>query len=175
MNKHPCEALPATTDEPAPSQRFDARTHPIPTQEDAPPGRASPERAGRPQCRVHLAGETVSQAKKDRPGGAGTACEALAKVRLARDVVLPPLSRGYFPVQAPFNGNGVFTQSHQVYECHRVHVAPGTMDCTADQTWWVEETHAANTSRHRPKGVVFGHISAYSSRWRPHLERNGPH
>ena len=83
-------------------------------------------------------------------------------MRLAREVVLPPRSRGYVPVQAPFKGNGVITQRHQVCERHRVHVATGTMDCAADQTWWVEVTHTGNTSKRLPKGMVLRHMSAYS-------------
>ena len=69
-----------------------------------------------------------------------------AKVRLAHEVVLPRRSRGYFPVQTSFPGNGVITQRHQVYERHLVQVATGTMDCTANQTWWVEVTHMGSDS-----------------------------
>jgi len=36
------------------------------------------------------------------------------------------------------------------------------MDCTANQTWWVEVTHTANTSKRLPKGMVLGHMSADS-------------
>jgi len=43
-----------------------------------------------------------------------------------------------------------------------VHVATGTMDVTANQTWWVEVTHAGSTSKRLPKGMVLGHMSAYS-------------
>jgi len=51
-------------------------------------------------CKVPILrrGKTVSYAKADQPGKAGAASEADAKVRLARDVVLPPRSRGYVPV-----------------------------------------------------------------------------
>jgi len=107
-------------------------------------------------------GKTVSYAKEDKPDKAGAASKADAKVRLARRVVLPTLSRGYVPVQTSFQGNGVTTQRHQVYERHRVHVATGTMDCTADKTWWVEVTHTGSTSKRLPKGMVLGHMSAYS-------------
>jgi len=82
-------------------------------------------------------------------------------VRLAREVVLLPRSRGYVPVQTSFQGNGVINQRYQVYERHRVHVATGTMDCTAKQTWWVEVTHTGSTSKRLPKGMVVGHMSAY--------------
>jgi len=44
-----------------------------------------------------------------------------------------------------------------------VHVATGTMDCTANQTMWVEVTHTGSTSKHLPKGMVLGHMSVYSS------------
>jgi len=81
--------------------------------------------------------ETVSYAKADQPGKYGAASEADAKVRLAREVVLPPRSRGYVPVQTLFQGKGVITQRHKVYERHRVHVATGTMDCTDNQTYVV--------------------------------------
>jgi len=84
-------------------------------------------------------------------------------VRLAQEVVLPPQSRGCVPVQTLFSGNGVIAQRHQVYERHRVYVATGTMDCTANQTWWVEVTHTGNTSKRLPKGMVLGHLSAHSS------------
>jgi len=104
----------------------------------------------------------VSYAKAEQPGKEGAAREADAKVRLAREVVLPPRSRGYVPVQTPFQGNGVITQRHQVYERHRVHVATGTMYCTANQTWWVEVTQTGGTSKRLPKGMVLGHMSAYS-------------
>ena len=77
---------------------------------------------------IHRRGKTVSYAKEDRPGNTGASSEVDAKVRLAREVVLPPQSRGYVPVQTSFQGNGVITQRHQVYELHRVHVATGTME-----------------------------------------------
>ena len=88
-------------------------------------------------CKVPILGrcKTVSYAKSDRPGGAGAASEADSKERLAREVVLPPRSRRYVPVQIPFQRNGVITQRHQLYERHRVHVATGTIDCTSKQTW----------------------------------------
>jgi len=68
-------------------------------------------------CKVPIIrfGKTASYAKSDRPGRAGAASEADAKVRLAREVVLPPRSRDYVPVQTAFRGNGVITQRHQVY------------------------------------------------------------
>jgi len=43
-----------------------------------------------------------------------------------------------------------------------VHVATGTMDCTANQTWMVEVIRTGNTSKRFPKGIVMGHKSAYS-------------
>jgi len=106
---------------------------------------------------LHL-GKTMSYAKADELGKASAASEADAKVRFAREAVLPPQSRGYVPVQTSFQGNAVITQRRQVYERHRVHVATGTMDCTADQTRWVEVTHTGSTSTH----MVLGHMSAYS-------------
>jgi len=36
------------------------------------------------------------------------------------------------------------------------------MDCTANQTWCVEVTHTGITSKRLPKGMVLGHMSAYS-------------
>jgi len=51
---------------------------------------------------IHRRGKTVSFAKANQPGKASAASEADAKVRLARDVVLPPRSRGYVPVQTSF-------------------------------------------------------------------------
>jgi len=115
-------------------------------------------------CKVPILrrGKTVSYAKAKQPSKAGAASEADTKVRLAREVVLPPRSEGYVPVQTSFQGNGVITQRHRVYERHRVHVATGTMDCTAHQTWWVEVTHTGSTSKRLPKGMVLGHMSAYS-------------
>jgi len=107
-------------------------------------------------------GKTVSYAKADQPGKACAASEAEAKVRLAFEVVLSTRSRGYVPVQTSFQGNGIITQRHQVYERHRVHVATGTMDCTANQAWWVEVTHTGSTSKRIPKGMVLGHMSASS-------------
>ena len=126
-------------------------------------------------CRVFILrrGKTVSYAKSDEPK-AGAASAADTKVRPAHKVVFPPRSRGYVPVQTSLQGNGVITQRHRVYERHRVHVATGTMDCTANQTWWVElthtgttsmrfeVTHTGNTSKRLPKGMVMGHLSAYS-------------
>jgi len=103
----------------------------------------------------------VSYARAEQPK-ADAASEADTKVRLAHEVVLPPRSRGYVPVQTLFQGNGVITQRHRVYERHRVHVATGTMDCTANQTWRVEVIHTGNTSKRFPKGIVLGHMSAYS-------------
>jgi len=44
-------------------------------------------------------GKTVSYAKANQPSKAGAASEADTKVRLAREVVLRPRSRGYVPVQ----------------------------------------------------------------------------
>jgi len=102
----------------------------------------------------------VSYARADQPSKAGAASGADAKVRLAHEVVLLPRSRGYVPVQTSFQGNGVITQRHHVYERHRVHVATGTMEYTANQTWWVEVTHTGNTSKRLPKGMVLGHMSA---------------
>jgi len=115
-------------------------------------------------CKVPIIrrGRTVSYAMADQPRKAGAASEADAKVRLAREVVLPPRSRGYVPVQTSFQGNGVISQRHQVYERHRAHVATGTMDCTANQTWWVEVTHTGSTSKRLPKSMVLVHISSYS-------------
>ena len=43
-----------------------------------------------------------------------------------------------------------------------MHVATGTMDCTANQTWWVEVTHTGSTSKRHPKGMALRYISAYS-------------
>ena len=115
-------------------------------------------------CKVPILrrGKTVTYAKADQPGKAGATSEADAKVRPAREVVLPPRSRGYVSVQTSFQGNGVITQRHQVYECHRVHVATCTMDCTANETEWVEVTYTGSTSKRLPKGMVLGHMSAYS-------------
>jgi len=36
------------------------------------------------------------------------------------------------------------------------------MDCTANQTWWVEVAHTGSKSKRLPKGMVLGHMSAYS-------------
>ena len=68
-------------------------------------------------CKVPILrrGKTVLYARAEQPVKAGAASEADAKVRLAREVVLPPRSRGYVPVQTLFQGNGVITQRHQVY------------------------------------------------------------
>jgi len=113
-------------------------------------------------CRVPILhrGKTVSYARADQPK-TGAASEADTKVRLAHKVVLPRLFRGYVPVQTSFQGNGIVTQRHRVYERHRVHVAFGTMDCTANQTLWVEVSHTGETSKRFPKGMVMGHILAY--------------
>ena len=40
-------------------------------------------------------------------------------------------------------------------------MATGTMDCTADRTWWVEVPHTGRTSKRLPKGMFLGHVSAY--------------
>ena len=104
----------------------------------------------------------MSYAKANQPVKSGAASEASAKVRLAREVVLPPRPRGYVPVQTSFQGNGVINQRYQVYERHRVHVENGTMDCTANQTLWVEVTRTGSTSKRLPKGVGLGRMSAYS-------------
>jgi len=114
-------------------------------------------------CRVPIPrrSKTVSYARADQPK-AGASSEADTNVRLAHEVILPPRSRGYGLVQTVFQGNGVITQRHRVYERHRVHVATGTMDCTSHHTWWVEVTHTGNTSKRLPKGMVLGHMSAYS-------------
>ena len=115
-------------------------------------------------CKVPILcrGKTVSNAKADQPNKTGAASEADAKVRLAREVVLSPRSRGYVPVQTPFQGNEVITQRHQVYERHLLHVATETMDCTSDQAWWVEVTHTGSRSKRLPKGMVLVNMSAYS-------------
>jgi len=114
-------------------------------------------------CKVPILrrGKTVSCAKADQPGKDGAASEANAKVRLTREVVLPPRSRGHVPVQTPFRGHGVITQRNQVYVRHQVQVATGTMECTADQPWWVEVTHKGSTSKRLPKGMVLRNTSAY--------------
>jgi len=114
-------------------------------------------------CRVLILrrGKTVSYSRADQ-SQSGAASEADTNVRLAHEVVLLPRSRGYVQVQTSFQGNGVITQRHQVYERHRVHVATGTMDCTAHQTWWVEVTHTGNTSKRFPKVMLMGQMSAYS-------------
>jgi len=100
------------------------------------------------ECKVLILrrGKTVSYAKANQPSRAGAASEADTKVCLAREVILPPRSRGYVPVQTSFQGNGVITLRHQVYERYHVHVATGTMDCRANQTWWVEVTHTGSKS-----------------------------
>jgi len=115
-------------------------------------------------CKVPtlLRGKMVSYAKTDRTGGAGATSDADANVHVALEVGLPPQSRGYVPVQTAFQGSGVITRRHRVYERHRVHVASGTMDCAANQTWWVEVNHMGKTSKRLPKGMIMGHISAYS-------------
>jgi len=115
-------------------------------------------------CKVFILrrGKTVSYAKANQPGTAGAASETDAKVHLAREVVLAPRSGGYVPVQTSFQGNGVITQRHPVNERHRVHVASGTFNCTANQTWLVEVTHTGSTSKRLPKAMVLGHISVYS-------------
>jgi len=115
-------------------------------------------------CKVPilLRGKTVSCAKANQRSKAGPASEADAKVRLAREVVLPPRFRGYVTVQTFFTGNGVITRRHHVHERHRVHVATGTIDCTANQTEWVEVTHTGSTCKRLPKRMVLGHMSAYS-------------
>jgi len=114
-------------------------------------------------CRLPIIrrGRTVSYARADQPQSEA-AIEAASKVCLAHKVVILPPSRGYVPVQTSFQGSGVITQRHRVYERHRVHVVTGTMDCTANQTWWVEVTHTGKTSKRLPKGMVMGHVSAYS-------------
>jgi len=68
-------------------------------------------------CKVPILrrGKTVSYAKANQPSKAGAASEADTKVLLAREVVLPPRSRGYVPVQTSLQGNGVITQRHRVY------------------------------------------------------------
>ena len=64
-------------------------------------------------CKVAILrrGKTVSYAKADQPGQAGAASEADAKVHLAREIVLPPRSRGCVPVQTSFEGTGVITSA----------------------------------------------------------------
>jgi len=111
-------------------------------------------------CKVPILrrGKTVSYGKADRPCKAVAASETDAKVRLAREVVLPPRSRRYVPVQTSFQGNGVNTQRHHVHERHRVPVSTGTMDCTANQTWWVEVNRTGSPSTRLPKGMVLGHM-----------------
>ena len=129
-------------------------------------------------CKVPILlwGKTVSYAREDQPGKAVAASEADAKVRLARQVALPPRSRGYVQVQTLFQGNGVITQRYRMYERHRVHVATGTIDCTANQTWWVEVSHTGNMSKRLPKGMVLGHMSAYSGTVADiFFDRNGLH
>jgi len=113
-------------------------------------------------CRVPILrrGNTVTHAMADQPK-LGAACEVDTKVRQAHEVVLRPRSREYVPKQTSFQENGIIIQRHRVYERHRVHVATGTMDCTANQTWWVEETHTGNTSKQLPQGMVMGHMSVY--------------
>jgi len=107
-------------------------------------------------------GKTVSYARADQPSKADAASEVDAKVRLAHEVVLPPRSRGDVPVQTSFQGNGVIIQRHRVHERHRVRVATGTMECTANHTWWVEITHTGNKKKRLPKSMVLGRMSAYS-------------
>jgi len=53
-------------------------------------------------CKVRILrrGNTVPYARADQPGKAGAASEADAKVRLTREVVLPPRSQGYVPLQS---------------------------------------------------------------------------
>jgi len=102
----------------------------------------------------------VSYAQADQPQSKA-ASEAEIKVRLAQEVVLPPRSRGYVPV-CSLQGNGVIIQRHRVHERHRVRVATGTMECTANHTWWVEITHTGNKKKRLPKSMVLGRMSAYS-------------
>ena len=83
-------------------------------------------------------------------------------MRLAQDVVLPPPTQKYVPEQTSFQGNGVITQRHRLYERHHAHVATGTMDCTANHTWWSEVAHTGNISKRFSKGMVMGQMSAYS-------------
>jgi len=115
-------------------------------------------------CKIPILrrGKTVSYARAGQPSKAVAASEADTKVRLALEVVLPTRSRDDVPAQTSFQGNGVITQRNRVYERHRVHNATGTMDCTANQTWWVEVTQTGTTSKRFPKGMLMGHTSAYS-------------
>jgi len=43
-----------------------------------------------------------------------------------------------------------------------VHVATGTMDCTANQTWWLKAIPTGSKSKRLPKGMVLGHMLADS-------------
>ena len=56
---------------------------------------------------------------------------ASASVRLAQKTVIQPRSRGYVQVRTAFQGNGMVSPLHWVFEKHQIHVAPGTMTCTA--------------------------------------------
>jgi len=82
----------------------------------------------------------VSYARADGPVGTGAASDADAKARLTRKVVLLPRSTEYVPVQTKFQGNGVLSPRHREHDRNGVHVAAGTMYCTAGHTWRVEVT-----------------------------------
>jgi len=83
-------------------------------------------------------GMTVSYSRAGLPSNAGAANEEDTKVGLAHEVVLPPRSRGYVPVQTSFRGNGFITQRHRVYERHTVcmlQLAPWTAPPTRLGGW----------------------------------------
>ena len=86
---------------------------------------------------------------------------ASASVRLAQKTVIQPRSRGYVQVRTAFQGNGMVSPLHRVFDKHQIHVAPGTMTCTAGKTWWLEIIHTGKTTKRFPAGMNLGFVDRY--------------
>jgi len=83
---------------------------------------------------------------------------ASASVRLAQKTVIQPKSRGYVQVRTAFQGNGMVSPLHRVFDKHQMHLAPETMTCTAGQAWWLEIIYSRKTTERFPAGMNLGFI-----------------
>ena len=86
---------------------------------------------------------------------------ASASVRMAQKTGIQPRSRGYVQVRTAFQGNGMVSPLHRVFDKHQIHVAPGTMTCSAGQTWWLEIIHTGKTTKRFPADMNLGFVDRY--------------
>jgi len=114
-------------------------------------------------CRVLLLrrGKSVAPVATSTATPCDCSYNGTAQEQMAHQTIIEPQSKGYAKVETAFQGNGLFTQRQQVFERHRLLVAPGTMTCKTRESWWLEIIHTGMNNLRLPKGAFLGTIEAY--------------